>query len=229
MNKESLHRGNERVSPESKKKSSLLEPNKIIPILTVLLFVLLVGVSLFRMVYQVQTFSDQIIAKEVLQLVDIFKKIDRECKIIGFDYQKNPINFLNVKAFVGSELGSMNLTYPEKWSGPFLDDNPIIQGKEYQIVRTKKGYFVTPGDGVALSNGKVVGKDIILDENADIQKMMGDEKALNFKGKALAAPLVIGVSDFTKVMMENIVRASDGLVLQEQQTGIHLALACPIP
>jgi len=220
------HRGNERPSLTKKKESSLFEPNKLIPILTIFLFVLLVGVSLFRMFYQVQTFSDQIIAKEVMQLVDIFKKIDKQCKIIDFDYQKNPINFLNVIKFEGSEVGSMNLVYPKKWQGPYLDDNPTIQGKEYQIVRTKRGYFVTPGDGVVLSNGKVVGKDIILDEDADIQKMMVDKDALNFKGEALAAPLPIGVSNFTKVMLENVVRADDGLVLQEEPKGsVHLAFA----
>lgn len=216
MAKQLSYRGNERPF--------LLSPNKIIPTLTIVLFVVLVGIALFRLFYQVRTISDEMISREVVQLVDIFKRIDKKCRIISFDYQKNHINFLNVKSFVGSEVGPMNLVYPENWEGPYLEDNPIIQGKEYQIVNTKKGYFITPGDGVVLNNRKVVGKDIILDENADIPAMMLDENALNFKGKALAAPLPVGVSAIGKVALENIVRAGDGLVMEEQiKSGVHLA------
>ena len=218
MAKQLSYMGNERPF--------LRSPNKIIPTLTIVLFVFLVGVALFRLFYQARTISNEMITSEVVQLVDIFKRIDKKCKIISFDYQKNHINFLNMKSFVGSEVGPMNLAYPENWEGPYLDDNPVIQGKEYQIVRTKKGYFITPGDGVILANGKVVGKDIILDENADISAMMLDKNVLNFKGKALAAPLPVGVSAIGEVALENIVRASDGLVMEKQiQSGVHLALA----
>ncbi|MFC1842122.1 hypothetical protein ACFLYU_00480 [Candidatus Dependentiae bacterium] len=203
MEKQLSYRGNEVASKNS--------PNIIIPALTILLFVVLVGVSLYKMLYDVKISSDVIIAREVRELVDIFKKIDKKCKIIDFDYQKNRINFLNVKSFVGSEVGPMNLTYPKNWEGPYLQDNPTIQDKEYQVVRTKKGHFITPGDGVKLSNGKIVGKDIILDENADIPKMMVDEKFLNFKGEALAAPLDVGTSNLGKVILENIIRTDEGL------------------
>ncbi|MFC1841987.1 hypothetical protein ACFLYA_02865, partial [Candidatus Dependentiae bacterium] len=103
-------------------------------------------------------------------------------------------------------------------------DNPTIQDQEYQIVRTKKGYFITPGDGIKLSNGKVIGKDIILDENADIQKMMADEKFLNFKGEALAAPLPVGASDMSKVILENIIRTDEGLAKYKRGAGVQLAM-----
>jgi len=186
-------------------------PNIIIPSLTVLLFVVLVAISLYKMFYDVKIAADVIIAKEVKVLVNIFKRIDKKCKIISFDYQKNRINFLNVEKFAGSEVGPMNLVYPQNWEGPYLKDNPTIQDKEYQIVRTKNGYFITPGDGIKLSNGKIVGKDIILNQEADISRMMTDEKALNFKGEALAAPLPVGVSNVGKVMLENIIKTDEGL------------------
>ena len=64
-----------------------------------------------------------------------------------------------VKSFEGSEVGSLNLAYPKKWQGPYLGDNPTFQGKAYQIIRTKNGYFVTPGDGIMLPNGLVIGRD----------------------------------------------------------------------
>jgi len=201
-------------------RSSNMCPNVVIPVLSVLLFIFLVGISLWRLFYQVRTVSDHIIAEEVVQLVQVFKRIDKKCKIIDFDYQKNPVNFLNVKTFVGSEVGPMNLAYPQNWEGPYLNDNPTIQEKEYQIVRTKKGYFIAPGQGVVLSNGKIIGKDILLGENADIYALMKDKEALNFKGKALAAPLSVGVRNLRKVIMENIVRADDGLVMDYLQYAI---------
>jgi hypothetical protein len=188
---------------------NLGNPNVIIPALTAILFVFLVGISLYIMLYDVTISSDVVIVKDVKDLVEIFQKIDKKCKILDFEHQKICINFLTVKGFASSEVGSIDLAYPTNWEGPYVQDNPEIQGKEYQIVRTKKGYFITPGDGVKLSNGKVVGKDIVLDEKADIAKMMQDPKFLNFNGKPLAAPLPIGSRRFSKVMMDNIIRADD--------------------
>ena len=199
--------------------------NVIVPILTVILFTVLIGISLFKLLYYVQVASDIIIAQEVQQLVKIFKRIDKTCKIIDFDYQKNNINFLNVKTFIGSEVGPMNLVHPDNWEGPYLKDNPTIQSKEYQVVKTKKGYFIVPGEGIRLSNGKVIGRDIILDENADIPKMMADKNFLNFKGKALAAPLDVGVSDMGKVILENIIRSDEGLVRYKRGCGVQLAMS----
>jgi len=193
---------------------------KLFPLLTIVLFALLVGVMVFRLLYQVRTGADQLIAQEVQQLVEIFKRIDKKCEIIDFDYQKNPINFLNVKSFVGSEVASMNLAFPDQWEGPYLNDNPTIQQQTYMVVDTKKGYFITPGEGVVLANGKVIGKDIILDKDTDIPAMMQDKNMLMFEGKALAAPLPVGSSTAKEVLLENIMRAEDGLVFRSEKEPI---------
>lgn len=185
-------------------------------------FCVLVGVTVYRLLYEAKTEGDIIIAQDVKQLAGILKQIDEKCKIIDFDQQQNPIDFLNVKSFVGSEIGSMNLAYPQQWEGPYLNDNPTIQEKTYMVVKTKKGYFVTPGNGVRLGNGKVVGKDIVLDESADIPALMKDEKALLFEGRMLAAPLHVGVSSAEEVLLENIIRAEDGLVMRDQEKLLHL-------
>jgi hypothetical protein len=101
---------------------------------------------------------------------------------------------LNVKEFSGAEVGPMNLAYPERWEGPYLEDNPTMQEKEYLIVRTKRGYFITPGEGVILPNGKDVGKDkIVLNEDTNIRILMTDSQALMFKDRVFAAPVMIGV------------------------------------
>lgn len=163
----------------------------IVPFSISLLLLVFFVISVVNVFYRSQHTTGQLIVREIVQLHDIFQRIHQSCRIIDFDYQKNRINFLNVKSFVGSEVGPMNLTYPKRWQGPYLKDNPTIQAIEYQVVRTKKGYFITPGDKVKLPNGKIVGKDIKLDEDADVSAMMQDENMLMFEGKSLAIPLVL--------------------------------------
>ena len=67
-----------------------------------------------------------------------------------------------------------------------------MQHIPYQVVSTKKGYFVTPGDGVKLPNKKVIGKDIVLDQKADIEAMMLNADQLLYKIDRLAARLELG-------------------------------------
>jgi hypothetical protein len=153
-----------------------------------------IGLSFIDTLYRSKDDAGLMIAQDVAHLKDVFEKIHHDCVIIDFDAQKNPINFLNVAKFVGSEVGPMNLAYPEKWQGPYMKDNPTIYHIAYQVVSTKKGYFITPGEGVTLPNKKIIGKDIVLDKNADIEAMMLSSQALCYKDKPLAAHLDLGSS-----------------------------------
>lgn len=166
----------------------------VIPSIAIAFFIILIGLTIFTVRYKTRQFAGDVMVSDIVRLAQIFEQINRDCAIAGFDYQKNPINFLNVKAFSGSEVGSMNLVYPNKWQGPYLEDNPTMQGKEYQIVRTQAGYFIIPGDGVQLPNGNIIGKDIIIDETSDIKTLAGDPMFLSFHGKPLALPISISRS-----------------------------------
>ncbi len=129
------------------------------------------------------------IANDLKKLRTVLERIDATCGIMGFDRQQNYINFLNVGSFEGSEVGAMNLIYPEKWQGPYLPDNLTVQSIEYMVVKTDSGYFITPGNGVELPNGKIVGKDILLTAHANVGQMMHDKHALFYKGQSLAIKL----------------------------------------
>ena len=161
----------------------------LIPCSAITLFCIFVIIAIFNTFVSSREYEVDIIDRDVTQLADTLKKIEKDCKIIRFEKQKNSINFLNVKSFVGSQVGPLNLKHPERWAGPYMDRNPSMQGKEYLLIRTKKGYFVTPGEGVKLPNGKVVGTDIKLDENADIEAMMKDEKQLVYKGEGFSGSI----------------------------------------
>lgn len=180
------------------------------PIITVAIFVALIVIVAFNFFYQPKHANADVIVKNLALLQSLFKKIDERCKIISFDHQKNPVNFLNVGTFKGAEIGPMNLAYPTQWQGPYLENNPKLQNKEYEIVRTKKGYFIAPGEGVQLPNGKVMGKTVILNDNSDIEAMMKDENALMYKGKALAVFLPLSSTEWQKILLEQL--PDDGLI-----------------
>ena len=58
-----------------------------------------------------------------------------------------------------------------------------------------------------MPNGKIVGKDLILDEDADIEAMMHDEEQLSYKNKPLAAKITVSGQ---KRPFEHIVFPEDG-------------------
>lgn len=158
----------------------------MVSILLCMLFML----SCITFWYQSSIITDQNIVNDVAILSAIFKKINQECTIVDFKFQQNnSIDFLQVISFKGSEIGSMVLKYPKKWKGPYLNDNLMAQGKFYQVVKTRYGYFIVPGNGITLHNGKTIGKDIIFDFNADISAMIKDPHLLQFQGKPLGAAL----------------------------------------
>ncbi len=162
----------------------------IIGIATAMIVIGLLTVAIINFVRRADTQTATLIADDVKKVSAILDRINKKCVILGFDEQQNVINFLTVEKFVGSEVGSMNLAYPDKWEGPYMAHNPMLQGKEYMIVQTTNGSFITPGHGVKLPNGSVIGKDLILDENADIFHMISSGQ-LSFRGIALATKLEI--------------------------------------
>jgi hypothetical protein len=169
------------------------KPFRWYPIVSVAIICGLIGFSIFTFRARKARDKGVVLAQDVARLSCIFAQIDATAGIGGFDFQKNEINFLNVKkdGFVGSEVGSMNLIRPARWEGPYVNEVSSLQEQNYMIVRTQQGYFITPRDGVRLPNGKEVGKDILLDENADIEAMMQDDSLLAQNGTPLAAKITI--------------------------------------
>lgn len=163
-------------------------------IMVTILLCMLFMLSCITFWYQSSIVTDQNIVNDVALLASIFKKINKQCHIVDFKFQQNnSIDYLQVIAFEGSEIGSMALKDPKKWQGPYLRDNLTAQGKFYQIVKTREGYFIAPGNGVTLHNGKTVGKEIRFDYNAHLSGMAQNPHLLQFQGKPLVAPLEIGL------------------------------------
>lgn len=171
----------------------------IIPLLGVLLVSAFIALAFFTTYKKTHESAGLMIADHVAQLSGVFANIHKKCGILSFDFQKNPINFLNVKSFSGSQVGSMNLRHPKKWKGSYTQKIPAIDQNDFQVVRTHKGYFIAPAEGIKLPNGLIVGEDIILNDDADITIMVQDGGPLNYQGKALAVPLATDIQDLCDV------------------------------
>lgn len=162
------------------------------PLITSSILGILLAITFGFWWYRARVSTNELIARDVAQLSDIFRRINDECGIVGFAHKVNYVDFLTVDKFVGSEVGSMNVRDPKKWQGPYVKDNPTIQTKLYEIVRTNKGYFLVPGTDVKLSGGAVMGTgDLMLDENSDIQLLISEGKLAHSGGSPLAAQIMI--------------------------------------
>jgi len=164
--------------------------HKLYTIIGVIIVAAFVALSMKDTVYRWYQITAQDIAQDLNKLQVIFNNINNSCVITGFDNEKNQINFLTVTAFAGSQVGSMNVENPAGWQGPYMQENLTAQGKEYQVVHAKDGYFILPGDGVILPTRKVMGTDITIDGTVAVQSLMATE--LMYKGKPLAIQLNIG-------------------------------------
>ncbi|GMU19576.1 MAG: hypothetical protein AMXMBFR12_07680 [Candidatus Babeliales bacterium] len=166
------------------------------PLVAIAVICALIGFSIFTFRARKARDRGVMFTNDIARLAQIFQKIDATAGIAGFDFPKNEINFLNIKkdGFIGSEIGSMNLIRPARWEGPYIDEITSLQEQNYMVVRTDRGYFITPRDGVRLPNGKVIGQDIIIDENSDIESMMQDNALLAYNGSPLAARIMISGS-----------------------------------
>ncbi len=160
---------------------------KYIPFIAGLIVLILFSSGAYYIVYGVRRSTDVVIADHVQMLSSILTTINTTCGIIDFEHSRNYIDFLNVRSFVGSEVGSMNLKNPQHWQGPYVEDNPTIQEKMYIILKTKTGYYIVPDNGVELRSGAIIGKDLILDSQTNIEKLLIPGGPLNYRLKPLAA------------------------------------------
>ena len=160
---------------------------KKLAIVLAVVFMCIFSFVVYKFLGQAKRANDELIADHVAQLHHIFQKINSSCKITGFRHQKDHIDFLNVISFEGSVVGPMNLLEPKKWQGPYVKETLTMSGKDYQIIKAKTGYYIAPGDGVKLSNGKVIGSTLMITPLSDIESMIRDPQALFSNGKPLAA------------------------------------------
>ncbi len=160
------------------------------------LLLLLLIIFFFRVFQDRFSVLNTVIKDDLARIERILNQIDKECNILSIRSDRAFLDFLTVEKFAGSMVGCLNLAYPKHWKGPYLNQNPSVQGKLYEIIPAKDGFFVLPGYGVKLPNGLVVGRDIVIGRNTLIAPMMEAGGRLNYKGQALALKLKFKVGDW---------------------------------
>lgn len=141
--------------------------------------------------HQASQANSRVIAQDVQKMAIAFAKINEDSRLLGFDLDKTPVNFLNVKAFSGPTIGSMSLEHPERWKGPYLEKTPMVSDTYYYILKTPQGYYLVPGDGIQLEGGKVLGRDIIITPHTAIEDLVKNEPALTYNGQPLIVKLKV--------------------------------------
>ncbi|KKP22603.1 MAG: hypothetical protein SZ59_C0005G0068 [candidate division TM6 bacterium GW2011_GWF2_28_16] len=157
----------------------------------------LLVVLFFLSLYQEKSyFLSGVITQDIDLIITSLNKIDKECNILNIKNDRNYIDFLNVEKFTSSEVGCLNLAFPKNWQGPYIFDNPTLQGKFYEIIKTKEGYFVVPGKNTKLPNGLITGVDFDFDRGIPVSEMLKVGGCLNFKGTQLAVKLDFEIGDW---------------------------------
>lgn len=176
------------------KKSSIVSNGLLsVVLVAALLFVSFMIIKQWR---SAQQWRAETALHDMEVLKDVFSRIHHDCVIVGFDQPKLTIDFLTVESFVGSQVGGMSVMYPKKWQGPYLQANPSIAGVEYCVVKANKGYYVVPGDGVMLPNGKKIGTDIVINPGSDVNALMNAQDGLRIGEAPLAFRLPVAEKGF---------------------------------
>lgn len=128
---------------------------------------------------------------EIKKISELILKINKDCKIIKFLNINNQIDFLNIEEFSGNIVGSMELKNPENWDGPYLDYNPTYNGKLFSILNHKNGIYIVPGNETVLFDGAMIGREIIFNEDTDLEEIKIKYPSINPNGKSLIRKLNI--------------------------------------
>jgi hypothetical protein len=192
---------------------------------TLLAFLLLV---FFLKIYQDTSSVRVSVMREDLEILQqLLNRIDKECNILSIRSNGADLDFLTVEKFVGSTVGCLNLAYPKNWRGPYVQQDPTMDGKFYEIIHARDGYFIVPGRGVRLPNGLVMGKDVKFSDGARVGDLTKAGGALNYNGRVLGIKLNFKIGDWdsrppkidtTKVPAEKFEKTSK--IIQEFQEAL---------
>jgi hypothetical protein len=173
----------------SKKKNRLFFISILLFAIALFLFIFISSYRRNKMCYH----------NDIYELGKIIEKIDSNCKIIGFTGTINAIDFLNVKDFTGTHVGSIQIGAPQNWKGPYKEAIPTYNEKPYSIFVHKTGSYIVPGHDTVLSDGKIIGKDIIFDDSFDADEYYKKYESLVPNGKKLIYKLNLDIKKQDKL------------------------------
>ena len=128
---------------------------------------------------------------DLYRIAAALKQLDNDCSISDMRVGLHPIELLTHQN-LPSEHIYIDLKNSENWDGPYLSGSATIQGKPYQLLKTKRGLFVVPGDGVQLPLAFIIGQDITWHAESDIAALSAPGNVLFYKSGPLTLEVVYG-------------------------------------
>lgn len=160
------------------------------------LLVAILGLFVYQVLKERPQYLAAVIQSDLGQIEKHLATIDKDCNILSINSGRVYIDFLNVEKFSGSMVGGINLAYAEKWTGPYMKRSPTLQGVFYEIVKTREGIYIVPGQGVKLPNGMVVGKHFDVTYASPMAQMLKPGGQLHYKGDSLARKIKFKIGDW---------------------------------
>lgn len=196
---------------------TLMSLKKYFPTISTVGLIILMTVFFIKVITDKPYHLTAIIKNDLNEIEKVLNEIDKNCNILSFNLDNIPVDFLNIEKFAGSTVGCMNLAYPSKWAGPYMRRNPTLQGRFYEICKTKDGVFVVPGHGVKLPNKQIRDKTFVINTSTSMNDLIKDGGPLNYKGEILALKITFKIGDWdnplskVKVSQEKIEKINEAL------------------
>jgi hypothetical protein len=159
--------------------------------------IIIFTISIIFLFLNKKYYVTKIINDDLEILHEKLARIDEDCNIINITQNPLVLDFFTVRNFQGSVIGGINLAHPKNWKGPYLSQNPTLQGKYYEIIQAKDGLFIIPGKGVKLTNNQIVGKDIMISPSSAIGNMISPQGKLFYKEKPMAKKITFTIGNWS--------------------------------
>lgn len=157
---------------------------RLFPAFALLFISLLVSISMYKLISESpKSTTSYSIHEELDTMLETLTTIDANCSVISVRDDKNLLNFLTVKQFLGTEVGCFQLANPSHWKGPYA---PEALKQNYELVRAADGFYITPATHSILPNRRVMGIDVSITPQTDMKPLLSQGGALLFEGKPLA-------------------------------------------
>jgi hypothetical protein len=132
-----------------------------------------------------------VVRSQVRLLGKALQKAHNDVRFMQILPGKHSLDFLVASRFECDSNAGIGVERKNAWKGPYLNRIPTIQGHPYVLLKTSKGLFVVPGDGVELPSGIVIGNGISWSDKMDIKALMSDGNMLTIGKYPLAAEVTL--------------------------------------
>jgi len=157
-----------------------------------MIMLLLMGLCFAFLFMNYPSLKTRLVRRDMQRIVRALYQVDRYCHIETVTPGLHPLNFLTLPRPTERDFCGIELEFPKQWTGPYFSEVPVLDNTPYQLLKTEKGLFLVPGNGVRLPNGNVIGIDIVWHYTTEVAALAQQGGALWYDGIPLARHIPYG-------------------------------------